>query len=309
MIDASLPPDDAEALRHLVRRARMLVGAERDGGVVDLPGTQTPVPEEGAATPPEGAPGASDGVPGASRVRETLRSSSGASSVSPPPPSAAPATSEDAASSPRGPTRPGAYVTRVRALECGPDALAPFGDLPARVEACRACRLHETRSRTVFGEGSASARLVFCGEGPGVDEDRSGRPFVGRAGELLSAMIEKGLRMRREDVFILNAVKCRPPDNRTPAPDELAACRSHLAAQLGVIRPAVIVALGTPASQALLGPVPGISAIRGRVHAAYGAQVVPTFHPAYLLRNPDAKREVWTDLQLVMRLLAEAPSA
>lgn len=194
--------------------------------------------------------------------------------------------------------------TLVPPLDLPADALAAFGDLPDRVAACRACALARERTRTVFGEGSAAARLVFCGEGPGLDEDRSGRPFVGKAGALLSDMIVKGMKMRREDVFVLNAVKCRPPGNRTPAPDEVAACRPFLAEQLGVIRPAVIVALGNPACQALLGPVPGITRIRGRVFEAYGAKVVPTFHPAYLLRNPDAKRESWEDLKLAMRLLA-----
>ena len=158
----------------------------------------------------------------------------------------------------------------------------------------------------MFGEGAASARLVFCGEGPGLDEDRSGRPFVGRAGELLSDMIVKGMKLRREDVFILNAVKCRPPENRTPSPDEIAACKPFLAEQLAVVKPAVIVALGNPACQALLGAVPGITKIRGRVFEAFGTKVVPTFHPAYLLRNPEGKREAWADLQLVMRMLAEA---
>ena len=145
---------------------------------------------------------------------------------------------------------------------------------------------------------------MFCGEGPGFDEDKSGRPFVGRAGELLSDMIVKGMKMRREDVFILNAVKCRPPDNRTPAPEEILACRPFLVEQLAVIKPAVIVALGNPACQALLGPVPGITRIRGQVFEAHGTKVVPTYHPAYLLRNPAGKRDAWEDLQLVMRMLA-----
>jgi DNA polymerase len=203
------------------------------------------------------------------------------------------------------PPRDTGHLPRVAPLDLPADALAPFGDLPVRVAACTKCVLCQSRTTTVFGEGAAAARLVFCGEGPGFDEDRSGRPFVGRAGELLSDMIVKGMKMRREDVFILNAVKCRPPENRTPAPDEIAACRPFLEEQLAVIRPLVIVALGNPACQALLGPVPGITKIRGRVLEAFGAKVVPTFHPAFLLRNPESKRETWADLQLVMRLLAE----
>jgi uracil-DNA glycosylase len=222
-----------------------------------------------------------------------------------PAPVALPAPVAAAHAAPRRPAPP-PHPTLVPPLDLPSEALAPFGDLPARVAGCTLCVLCKTRTTTVFGEGNAAARLVFCGEGPGFDEDRSGRPFVGRAGELLSDMIVKGMKMRREDVFILNAVKCRPPENRTPAPDEIAACRPFLAEQLGVIRPAVIVALGNPASQALLGAVPGITKIRGRVFEAFGAKVVPTYHPAYLLRNPEGKRDTWADLQLVMRLVAGA---
>jgi DNA polymerase len=201
---------------------------------------------------------------------------------------------------------PAAHRTLVPPLDLPADVLAPFGDLPSRVAACRKCGLCEARTFTVFGEGNPSARLVFCGEGPGLDEDKSGRPFVGRAGELLSDMIVKGMKLRREDVFILNAVKCRPPGNRTPAPEEIAACKPFLEEQLAVIKPSVVVALGNPACQALLGAVPGITRIRGRVFEAFGTKVVPTFHPAYLLRNPESKRETWADLQLVMRMLAAA---
>jgi DNA polymerase len=193
-------------------------------------------------------------------------------------------------------------------MDLPPDVLAPFGSLPTEVAACTRCVLASTRTQTVFGEGLPTARLVFCGEAPGFEEDRSGRPFVGRAGELLTDMIEKGLRLRREEVFVLNAIKCRPPENRTPLPDEIASCRPFLERQLATIRPQVIVALGNPACRALLGPVPGIMSIRGKVFEGFGAKIVPTFHPAYLLRNPDAKREVWTDLKLVLRLLGGSPS-
>jgi uracil-DNA glycosylase len=221
----------------------------------------------------------------------------------PPAPAAPPAA--PAPSARPAPPRESGFRPRVPPLALPDDALAPFGDLPSRVAACTRCVLCRERTTTVFGEGTAAARLVFCGEGPGFDEDRSGRPFVGRAGELLSDMIVKGMKMRREDVFVLNAVKCRPPENRTPAPDEIAACRPFLEEQLAVIRPQVIVALGNPACQALLGAVPGITKIRGRVFEAFGTKVVPTYHPAFLLRNPESKRETWADLQLVMRILAE----
>lgn len=199
----------------------------------------------------------------------------------------------------------------MRALDLPADSLAPFGGLPSQVAECRLCDLCAGRTHAVFGEGNPAARLVFCGEGPGYEEDRSGRPFVGAAGELLTAMIERGMKLRREDVFILNAVKCRPPENRTPTPAEISACRPYLLAQLSVIRPSVIVALGNPAVKALLGDVGGISSVRGRVFEGaipgIDAKVVPTFHPAYLLREPEAKREAWADLQLVMRLLGMAP--
>lgn len=297
MIDVADPVRDE--LARLVRRARLLVVAEREAGVLELPGTRPPETQAAEAAAPLEAPVA--------RVPETGSPApagepgvAGASRTSVAPRRAAP----DA-----GPAE--AFTPRVRRLDLPPDALAPFGTLPAEVAACTRCALAGTRTCTVFGEGSPAARLVFCGEAPGFEEDRSGRPFVGRAGELLTDMIEKGLRMRREEVFILNAVKCRPPENRTPAPEEIAACRPHLERQIAVLRPAVIVALGNPASRALLGAVPGIMQIRGRVFEGFGAKIVPTFHPAYLLRNPEAKREAWSDLKLVLRLLAppEAPPA
>lgn len=278
---------DSEDFRRLVRAARLLVAGEREAGIVELP---IPAPE--GMTP---QPGPTRGpVPAADPAAPVgVR----------PAPGPAPTSSARPAAESGAP-----FVPRVRALDLPPDALAPFGALPDRVSECRACRLCETRTRTVFGEGAAPSRLVFCGEGPGFDEDRSGRPFVGRAGELLTDMIEKGMKLRREDVFILNAVKCRPPENRTPEPDELEACRPYLLEQLTVLRPDVIVALGNPACRALLGQE-GIMKIRGRVFESalpgVTARIVPTFHPAYLLRNPEGKRDAWTDLKLVMRLLSE----
>lgn len=292
---------DLEELRRLVRQARMLVAAEREGGVVELPGT---------AAPPSDTP---VGGPVARTVAATIARGAAPPPVvqhpsavaHPPEPDSRIAARADATLRPSPATTSRPFVPLVRALELPPDALAPFGALVDEVAGCRRCALCEGRTRTVFGEGSATARLVFCGEAPGFDEDRSGRPFVGRAGELLTAMIEKGLKMRREDVFILNAIKCRPPDNRTPLPAEIAACRPFLERQLARIRPSVIVALGNPASRALLGDVPGISAIRGKVFEAFRAKVVPTFHPAYLLRTPDAKRDAWNDLKTVRGLLGE----
>lgn len=168
---------------------------------------------------------------------------------------------------------------------------------------CRRCKLCEGRNTIVFGTGDPAARLMFVGEGPGYDEDRQGLPFVGRAGQLLNQII-KAMGLAREQVYIGNVVKCRPPDNRTPQPDEVAACTPFLFEQIAIIRPRVIVALGSPAAQALLGTTAGITKIRGTLRDYGGIPVMPTFHPAYLLRNPAAKREVWEDMQKVMELLA-----
>lgn len=276
-----LEPDLRETHRRLVHGARLLVAAERESGVTEVAAGRFDVPEPVApAAPPV---------------------------VSPAMPRAAPPATHAAAHPAAHSAAPDPFVPKVRPLDLPHGTLAPFGTLPDEVAACRACALCSTRTQTVFGEGTPSTRLVFCGEAPGADEDRSGRPFVGRAGELLTAMIEKGLQMRREEVFILNAIKCRPPENRMPLPAELAACRPFLERQLATIRPAVIVALGNPASRALLGHVPGIMTIRGKVFDGFGARIVPTFHPAYVLRNPAAKREVWTDLKTVLRLLGEGP--
>jgi len=167
---------------------------------------------------------------------------------------------------------------------------------------CRRCRLCEGRRTIVFGTGSAGARLMFVGEGPGRDEDIQGLPFVGRAGQLLNQII-KAMGFEREQVYIANVVKCRPPDNRTPLPDEVASCTPFLFSQIDIIAPEVIVALGAPAAQALLGSTSGITKIRGTFREFRGIPVMPTFHPAYLLRNPSAKRQVWDDMQQVMARL------
>ena len=173
---------------------------------------------------------------------------------------------------------------------------------------CTRCKLHALgRRQIVFGVGSANARLMFIGEAPGRDEDTQGIPFVGRAGQLLTKMIE-AIGLTREDVYIANVIKCRPPENRNPEPDEVAACEPFLFRQVESINPVVIVALGTFAAQALLKTQDSISRLRGRVYRYRGAQLVPTFHPAYLLRSPDKKREAWEDLKLAKSLLDAAQS-
>jgi uracil-DNA glycosylase len=163
---------------------------------------------------------------------------------------------------------------------------------------CTRCKLHEHRTHIVFGEGDPQARLVFVGEGPGADEDATGRPFVGRAGQLLDKIIA-AIGLKREECYIANVVKCRPPGNRTPERDEVATCEQFLYRQLAFIKPRVIVALGSPAFQCLLRTKEGISRARGEWREWNGIQVMPTFHPAYLLRSPDKKREAWEDMKKV----------
>jgi DNA polymerase len=175
---------------------------------------------------------------------------------------------------------------------------------------CRRCGLCERRRHIVFGEGSPRARVVFVGEGPGEDEDRTGRPFVGRAGELLTKMIE-ACGWRREEVYICNVVKCRPPGNRDPLPEEVAACRPFLERQLASIAPDVIVTLGKPAAQTLLDRPVAITRMRGRWHAWREIPLMPTYHPAYVLRRytRETRQEVWDDLQAVHARIAERSGA
>jgi uracil-DNA glycosylase len=163
---------------------------------------------------------------------------------------------------------------------------------------CTRCKLHLHRTNIVFGEGNPQADLVFIGEGPGADEDATGRPFVGRAGQLLEKIIG-AIGMKREDCYISNVVKCRPPGNRTPERDEVATCEQFLFRQLAFIRPKVIVALGSPAFQCLLRTKETISKSRGQWREWNGIKIMPTFHPAYLLRTPEKKREVWEDMKKV----------
>jgi DNA polymerase len=172
----------------------------------------------------------------------------------------------------------------------------------ADVARCARCaELASSRTQTVFGSGNPTSELVFVGEGPGADEDAQGLPFVGRSGKLLTDMIEKGMGIPRDSVFICNVVRCRPPQNRNPRPDEAAACRPFLDATLDVVRPKFICCLGSIAAKNLLGVDVPIGRLRGKVHDYRGIKVVCTYHPAYLLRNPPAKKDAWADLQLLMR--------
>jgi uracil-DNA glycosylase family 4 len=165
---------------------------------------------------------------------------------------------------------------------------------------CTRCKLHKGRKTIVFGEGNPSSALVFVGEGPGYEEDQQGRPFVGAAGQLLTDIIVKGMKLRREDVYICNIVKCRPPNNRNPEPDEIDACEPFLLKQLEAIKPKIIIALGNIAAKTLLKTGEGITSLRGRWQKYHGIPVMPTFHPAYLLRNPKDKALVWKDIKKVI---------
>ncbi len=182
------------------------------------------------------------------------------------------------------------------------DKKAGLSDLKKTVLGCVSCNLHKTRKNVVFGAGNELARLMFVGEAPGRDEDEQGLPFVGRAGQLLTKIIE-AMGLKREDVYIANILKCRPPDNRPPMPEEVAACQSNVRDQIKAIKPKVIVTLGKFASQTLLETETPISILRGKFHEYEGVKVMPTFHPAYLLRNPDDKKLVWADMKKVMSQL------
>jgi uracil-DNA glycosylase len=171
---------------------------------------------------------------------------------------------------------------------------------------CTRCKLHKARKQIVFGVGNPKAELVFVGEGPGRDEDEQGEPFVGRAGKLLTQMIE-AMGLRRQDVYICNVVKCRPPENRLPEKDEITTCSPYLLRQLSVIGPKVICCLGSCSAQTLLQTNQGISRFRGQWFDLQGSKLIATYHPAYLLRNPEAKGEVWKDLQKVMAVLGLTP--
>jgi DNA polymerase len=207
-----------------------------------------------------------------------------------------------AAAAPQAPaaTQPAPAARPVSFSKSPADALAA---IRADIGDCTRCKLHTLgRTQVVFGVGNPSADLMFVGEAPGGDEDIQGIPFVGRAGQLLTKIIE-AIDLSRDDVYIANVIKCRPPQNRNPEPDEVETCEPFLFRQIDVIQPKVIVALGKFAAQALLRTDAPISRLRGRVFDYRGAKLIPTFHPAYLLRNPASKREVWEDMKVVRNLL------
>lgn len=175
-----------------------------------------------------------------------------------------------------------------------------LSNLACDVAGCQACPLSQTRKNVVFGDGNPNAKIVFVGEAPGADEDEQGLPFVGRAGQLLTNII-KAMGLERKDVYICNILKCRPPGNRNPLPEEIRLCEPFLKKQLRLIAPEIICALGSFAAKTLLKTETPITALRGRFHSYEGISLMPTYHPAYLLRNPSAKKMVWDDIQLIMK--------
>jgi uracil-DNA glycosylase len=184
---------------------------------------------------------------------------------------------------------------------------ALLASLAAQVAECRKCpHLAATRTQTVFADGSPTARLMFIGEAPGADEDRTGVPFVGKAGQLLTDMITKGMGLARQDVYIANILKCRPPENRDPTPEESANCFPYLERQIEIVRPEFICLLGRIATSTLLNTALSMSRLRGKWHRVHGVPTVATYHPAYLLRNPAAKKDAWEDLQMLMRAMGIA---
>jgi DNA polymerase len=223
------------------------------------------------------------------------------------PAAAAPAASAPAAASPAA--APAKEAMPKAAAPVSPPvkvALTTLESVRAEIGECTRCKLHKGRTNIVFGVGSPTAKLVFVGEAPGEDEDLKGEPFVGKAGQLLTKMIE-AMGLQRTDVYICNTVKCRPPNNRNPEPDELGACEPFLKGQLGSLRPEAIVTLGKFAAQALLRVDTPISRLRGTWREYEGIPLMPTFHPAYLLRSPGEKGKVWADLKEVMKKLGLPP--
>lgn len=269
-----------DEMRQILADARAHLEWLRESGVVELEGRATAAADAAPTTTP-------------TRDRGSLT------------PTLSPGGGEGGRAPTSTPTANPSGAYRMTDNGCGSEAL-----LAARREVgeCARCKLASGRTTIVFGVGDPRAELMFVGEGPGADEDLRGEPFVGKAGQLLTKMIE-AMGYRREEVYIANVVKCRPPGNRDPEPDEIAACEPFLKAQIAAVGPKVVVALGRFAVQTLLRDPTPISRQRGRWRDYEGVKLMPTFHPAYLLRNPPEKKRAWEDLQLVMKELGKAPVA
>ena len=307
----SSPPDDPRAeLVQLVRSVRAqleelgasggwgvpLLGRARMAAAADhatIAGGEPPTRAPGAP-PPRTAPPPQRAADGPARAAESAVAFGQAATSD----AAAPAAAAPEAPAPPVARPAGAPVRLPQAVE---DRLAA---LAREASGCTNCGLHQGRHQSVFARGTGVSGVVFVGEGPGEEEDKQGFPFVGPAGQLLDRMIA-AMQLERDDVYVCNIVKCRPPKNRKPEPDEMARCIPFLSEQLDLVKPKVIVALGATAVQGLLGTTEGITRLRGQWKTYRGIPVMPTFHPAYLLRTPQAKREVWKDLQEVLRRMRD----
>jgi len=193
-------------------------------------------------------------------------------------------------------------VSEIRSDEDIRPEVTSLGEIRKELGDCKRCKLHRTRHTLVFGEGHQKAKLMIIGEGPGYDEDIQGRPFVGKAGQLLTKILQS-IHLEREEVYIANIIKCRPPQNRNPEPDEIQSCHPFLVKQIKAIQPKIICALGAFAAQTLLKTDVKITSLRGRSYDLSGIKVFPTYHPAYLLRNPERKKEVWEDMKQISKYL------
>jgi DNA polymerase len=316
--------DPREELAELAASVRAYVEWQADTGAAGLPADDAAAAlaslSPGAGVPP-GKPGARPpAVPPGPRppAFEPATPSWAAAEPRAAPPAAARPAPPAAPAAPR-PAPIDSARAALRADAQGASSAAPSADAPderrarlaliaEEVRSCTKCVLHEKRRQTVFARGNPLAELCFVGEGPGADEDAQGEPFVGAAGQLLDRMIA-AMGYHRDDVYICNIVKCRPPSNRKPEPEEMAACTPYLTQQLALVKPRVLVALGATAVQGLVGTSEGITRLRGKWKLYKGTiPMMPTFHPAYLLRQPAAKRDVWNDLQEVMKHLGKSPA-
>ncbi|MEZ4445675.1 MAG: uracil-DNA glycosylase [Polyangiaceae bacterium] len=296
--------DDPRALlAELVRDTRTWLGWLEDSGLDEQEVADLEVVERLAVGPPRAPRGA---PPRSAPTTSAPRTGSAPATLQSPAPAVAPApvVAPPVVAAPQDPpSRP----TAEGAVDDPAERRRRLAVLAEEVKHCTKCRLHESRTHTAFSRGSPDAELVFVGEGPGAEEDRQGIPFVGAAGQLLDKMIV-AMGFQRDEVYVCNIVKCRPPKNRKPEPDEVEACAPYLVEQLSLIRPKAMVALGATGVQGLIGTTMGITRLRGTWKLYRGRiPLMPTFHPAYLLRQPEKKREVWADLQQVMQRLGKTP--
>lgn len=285
------PPDPASIARQIAQRLESLERSGLDRIPIRLADStpKSSTPRKGTATTSEQTRPIQSSVPGpSSEPSPQPRAARPARSMPPPPPALAGSFFDEGAEALGPPTPAG---ERLAILEAEAAVVADCTRCPALVA---------SRSRTVYGEGSPTARLMFLGEAPGSNEDRTGRPFVGKAGQLLDDMITKGMGLRREDVYIANTIKCHPLNNRDPEPEEAANCRGYLERQIAVVRPEFLAILGKIAAQSILDTALPLGRLRGRPHHYLGIPTFVTYHPAYLLRNPAAKREAWEDLKALM---------